>query len=134
MQFLPINNITAQNSYFTPVGLLGASYSANEPSFVPNGAVIEYNKYLVVNGPALNPTDNGFHMYEIWIYYIQGNMSTFVNIDTQYSSTYISSITMTTKKTGNNYYVDHKADSGSNTITSAQPLTTGWNLVMAMNY
>lgn len=106
--------------------MYGSSYSANEPTYAANGVLIEHNKYLVSNG-SHNSTSSDYHMFEIWIYYIQGTMGNFVNIDWQFLAPNIGSFVLTSIKSGSNYYVQQIFNSY---YQLTPPLTTGWNFIM----
>lgn len=124
--FASINNSTTQGTFYTPVGMFGTSFLANEPKIVPMGALMEYNKWMYVTSDFQSNGVIGYYTFEIWFYYIQGNLGTFLNLDTTLFS-FIGFAILETYTVGATVNIRYKAGDSTNTMGV---LNTGWNNVL----
>lgn len=128
-----MNNSTVQNNYLTPVGMYGSGSAANEPYFLQNGVLITKNKYLISTGPHTDPNNDSYHQVQIWLYYIQGNLDTFLDIDLKYLTSEISGFRLTTVMSGSNLMINFNIATDTTTAQMSQSMGTGWNLINIMN-
>lgn len=129
-----VNNSTVQNSFKTPVGMYGGTYSSNEPTLYQNGVHITHNKYIVSTGTFQDTAnDNSYHTFNLWIYYMTGEMGTFMNIDIAYHSTNTSSLKLSTSMSGTDQKFDQEVSSIASSGLTSQSLVTGWNLVSLLH-
>lgn len=127
-----VNNSTVTNSIKTPVGMYGAGSAANEPTFYPNGVKITHNKYLVATAP-FSDTNIYQHKYQMWIYYIKGQIGSFMNVDSAYATTYKSSVHLYTSMSGTSQMVNFSFLGLASPIQIPQALAQGWNSIVVIH-
>lgn len=133
LSIFPTSNTTSQNIYYTPVGMNGISMSMHEPSFVQNGVLIEHNRYLISNGPHRDDVTDNYYQYHIWMYYIQGELGNFFNLDTLYATTNMSSINLAAFYSGGVLKIDITIPNMASSTQIPQGIVTGWNLITVLN-
>lgn len=130
--FNSVNNSTAQNSFYTPVGLHGSGYTSYEPTIVKNGVLIEKGKYLESNAAFKNSVNNSIHQTQLYMYYISGNPGEIFNMDYNYTTKY-TSIKLYTSFVSGGYRVNINIPGNSVDRAIPQNLVVGWNLILVRN-